>query len=158
MDKKNRMCYNLPKRRCIPVETIRNLMEKHKQLILYTLFGCVTVFSETGAFFICNKIIMMPASLSNVIGWVFGVTAAFLTNKPFVFRSHDWSRKTVLLEMRKFVGCRFGSGLFETIALGICSDIFGLDGFISKLVLSVFVIAFNYFAAQYYVFHAKKQD
>ena len=34
-----------------------------------------------------------------MIAWVVAVAFAYLTNKPFVFKSNDWSRTTVIPEL-----------------------------------------------------------
>ena len=92
------------------------------------------------------------AAASNAVAWVAAVAFAYLTNKPFVFRSHDWSMKTVLPELAKFVGCRVGSGVLETLILMVTVDILGWNGFVWKLVTSVLVVVLNYFASKFLVF------
>ena len=94
----------------------------------------------------------MSATVSNAIAWVVAVTFAYLTNKPFVFRSNDWSMKTVVPELTKFVTCRIGSGLAETLILLVTVDILGWNGNIWKLVTSVLVVILNYVASKLVVF------
>ena len=92
------------------------------------------------------------ASASNVIAWVAAVIFAFLTNKPFVFRSHDWSAKTVARELGGFVGCRIGSGLLDTAILAVTVDMLGWNDIVWKAIASVLVIILNYFASKLLVF------
>ena len=82
---------------------------------------------------------------------------AYLTNKPFVFKSHDWSAKTVLPELAKFVTCRIGSGALETIFLLLTVDILAWNGNWMKLITSVLVVILNYFASKLLVFTKKKE-
>ena len=77
---------------------------------------------------------------------------AYLTNKPFVFRSHDWSLKTVIPELTKFVTCRIGSGLLETGILFLCVDLLAWNGNVWKLITSVLVVILNYIASKLLVF------
>ena len=77
---------------------------------------------------------------------------AYLTNKPFVFRSHDWSAKTVVPELTKFVGCRLASGVMETVILFVTVDLLGWNGNLWKLVTSVLVVILNYLASKLLVF------
>ena len=90
--------------------------------------------------------------MSNAIAWVVAVAFAYLTNKPFVFKSHDWSAKTVIPELTKFVSCRVASGLMETLILLVTVDILHWNGNIWKLVTSVLVVILNYFGSKLLVF------
>ena len=94
--------------------------------------------------------------MSNVAAWVVSVAFAFLTNKPFVFRSHDWSLSTVLPELGKFVGCRLGSGAMETAIIFVTVDLFRWNGNWVKLVVSVLVVIANYAASKWLVFREKQ--
>ena len=84
------------------------------------------------------------------------VVFAFVTNKPFVFQSHDWSMKVVLPELGKFVATRISSGVLETLILFIAVDTLGGDGNIWKLVTQVMVIVVNYVGSKLLVFRKKK--
>ena len=94
----------------------------------------------------------LSAAVSNVIAWVVAVAFAFVTNKPFVFKSHDWSRKTLVPELTKFVGCRIASGAGETLILFFAVDLLGWSGAIWKLITSVLVVVANYIASKLLVF------
>ena len=91
-----------------------------------------------------------------MIAWVAAVAFAFLTNKPFVFKSHDWSAKVVWPELTKFVGCRIGSGILETLFLLVTVDILRWNGNWMKLITSVLVVILNYFGSKFLVFAKKK--
>jgi len=86
---------------------------------------------------------------------VAAVAFAFLTNKPFVFKSHDWSAKVVLPELTKFVGCRVGSGVLETLILFVTVDCLCWNGNWIKLATSILVIVLNYFGSKLLVFQKK---
>ena len=98
------------------------------------------------------NILGLSAALSNAIAWVGAVAFAYLTNKPFVFKSHDWSAKTVVPELTKFVGCRLGSGVMETAIIFVTVDLLSWDGNVMKLVTSVLVVIINYVASKLVVF------
>ena len=80
------------------------------------------------------------------------VAFAYVTNKPFVFKSHDWSMKTVLPELGKFVGCRAASGGLETALVFLTVDVCGWDGNLWKLIISVVVVILNYVSSKLLVF------
>ena len=90
--------------------------------------------------------------MSNEIAWIFAVVFAYLTNKPFVFGSHDWSAKTVIPEFGKFVGGRVASGLMETVIIFLTVDLLHWDGNIMKLVTSVLVVILNYITSKFFAF------
>ena len=90
--------------------------------------------------------------MSNVIAWAAAVAFAYLTNKPFVFRSHDWSMGTVLPELGKFVSCRLASGAMETAIIFLTVDLMQWNGNIWKLFTQILVVIFNYFASKLLVF------
>ena len=87
-----------------------------------------------------------------MIAWVAAVAFAFLTNKPFVFKSHDWSAKTVIPELTKFVSCRIASGAMETLILLLTVDLLGWIGNIWKLITQVLVVVLNYITSKLVVF------
>ena len=97
------------------------------------------------------------ATISNIVAWVCAVVFAFVTNKPFVFQSQDWSRSVLMPEFAKFVGSRIFSGLFETGMLALTVDIFHFHDLAMKLIASVIVIVLNYVASRLLVFRTKKE-
>ena len=103
----------------------------------------------------CYNILGLSAVVSNGIAWVVAVAFAYLTNKPFVFRSNDWSAKTVIPELSKFVGCRVGSGLAESVILLIAVDMLGWNGNLWKLLTNVLVVILNYIGSKLLVFKNK---
>lgn len=134
------------------LQKIRNLVQKHWDIFSYLLFGGLTTVVNYMVYLPCYNWLQLSAAVSNAIAWVAAVAFAYLTNKPFVFKSHDWSAKTVLPELTKFVGCRIGSGLLETAILFLCVDMLNWNGNVWKLVTSVLVVVLNYVASKLLVF------
>ena len=134
---------------------LKQLLEKYYDLITYLVFGVLTTLVNYLVYYPCLNLLHLSASVSNVIAWVFAVAFAFLTNKPFVFRSHDWSLETVLPELTKFVGCRVGSGALETAILFVTVDVLCWNGNLWKIVTSVLVVVINYVASKLLVFRKR---
>lgn len=134
------------------IEKIRALIKKHWDVLVYLFFGGLTTAVNYVVYLPCHNLLNLSASVSNVIAWVVAVAFAFVTNKPFVFRSHDWSAKTVVPELVKFVGCRIGSGLLETAILFLAVDLIHWNGNLWKLITSVLVVILNYFGSKLLVF------
>lgn len=139
------------------IDKIRHLIHKHWDILSYLFFGGLTTLVNYLVYIPCHNWLDWSATASNVVAWVAAVAFAFLTNKPFVFKSHDWSKKTVISELTKFVGCRVGSGVLETAFLLVTVDILCWNGNYMKLITSVLVVILNYFASKLLVFAKKKQ-
>lgn len=137
------------------LQKILKLIKKHYDILSYLFFGVLTTVVNYAVYLPCYNLFHLSASLSNVIAWVVAVAFAYLTNKPFVFKSNDWSWKTVGPELVKFVGCRIGSGLVETAIIFVTVDLLRWNGNIWKLVTSVLVVILNYVASKVLVFRKK---
>lgn len=134
------------------VQKIKNLVQKHWDILSYLFFGGLTTVVNYLVYLPCYNLLNLSAAASNAIAWAVAVAFAYLTNKPFVFRSHDWSLKTVVPELTKFVTCRIGSGLLETGILFLCVDLLAWNGNVWKLITSVLVVILNYIASKLLVF------
>lgn len=134
------------------MKKIWELMKKHREVLVYLVFGVLTTVVNYLVYLPCYNLLKIPASVSNVISWACAVIFAYLTNKPFVFRSMDWSMKTVVPEFLKFVGCRVASGALETGILLLTVDVLHQDGNLWKLATSVLVVAANYVGSKLLVF------
>ena len=130
----------------------RVLLEKYWDILAYLFFGVLTTAVNYLVYLPCFNLLEMSATVSNVIAWVVAVAFAYLTNKPWVFKSHDWSRQTVIPELTKFVGCRVGSGALETGIIFLTVDMLGFNGNVMKLVTSVLVVVLNYIGSKLLVF------
>ena len=135
---------------------IKALILRYYDVLAYLFFGGLTTVVNYLVYLPCYNWLQISAGVSNMIAWVVAVAFAFLTNKPFVFKSHDWSAKVVMPELTKFVGCRVGSGLLETLILFVAVDCLRWNGNWVKLVTSVLVIVLNYFGSKLLVFQKKK--
>ena len=137
------------------VQKIRALLEKYWDVITYLVFGVLTTVVNYLVYLPVYNLLGISAAVSNAIAWVAAVAFAYLTNKPFVFKSRDWSMETVLPELSKFVGCRVASGAMETAIIFVTVDLLHWNGNIWKLVTSVLVVILNYFGSKLLVFKKK---
>ena len=131
---------------------IKALASRYRDIIVYLVFGVLTTVVNYIIYLPCYNALGLSGSASNAIAWVGAVAFAYVTNKPFVFRSHDWSAKTVLPELTKFLGCRLGSGVLETAIIFLTVDLMAWNGNIMKIVTSVLVVLLNYIGSKLLVF------
>ena len=137
------------------MKRIYKLVTKHWDIVSYLFFGGLTTLVNFLVYFPLFNWMHISAAISNGIAWLFAVAFAYLTNKPFVFKSKDWSRKTVVPELTKFVGCRIGSGFLETLIILITVDWLSWNGNIMKIIVSILVVILNYIGSKWIVFTKK---
>lgn len=136
-------------------QTLKPLLNKYWDVITYLFFGVLTTAVNYLVYLPVYNLLGLSAAVSNAIAWVVAVAFAFLTNKPFVFKSHDWSAQTVVPELTKFVSCRVASGVMETLILLLTVDMLHWNGNVWKLLTSVLVVILNYFGSKLLVFKKK---
>lgn len=134
------------------IRKVKKLIEKYWDIVSYLFFGVCTTIVNYLIYIPCYNLLGLSASVSNMLAWVVAVAFAYLTNKPFVFKSNDWSAATVIPELTRFVGCRIGSGAAETLILFLAVDLFGWNGNIWKLLTQVMVVVLNYIGSKLLVF------
>lgn len=137
------------------MEKLHRLIVKYEAVLSYLFFGGLTTLVNFLIYFPLYNWLHFSGAISNVLAWMVAVVFAYLTNKPFVFKSHDWSRKTLIPEFTKFVACRVGSGLLETVSIFLFVDLLLWNGNWVKVVVSVLVVVLNYISSRWLVF--KKQ-
>ena len=137
------------------MEKLKTFVQKHWEILSYLFFGGLTTLVNLAVYLPLYNWLHISATLSNVIAWVVAVAFAFVTNKPFVFGSHDWSAKVVLPELTKFVGCRVGSGFAETAIIFVTVELMNWNGNLWKILTSVFVVILNYIGSKLLVFKKK---
>ena len=137
------------------IQKLRSLIEKYWDILTYLVFGVLTTVVNYAVYLPVYNFCGISAAVSNIIAWVVAVIFAFLTNKPFVFHSHDWSAKIVVPELTKFVSCRIASGVLETVILFLAVDCMAWNGNLWKLLTQVLVIIINYVGSKLLVFRNK---
>lgn len=132
---------------------IWELIKQYRDILLYLFFGVLTTAVNYIVYLPCYNMLHLSAAISNIIAWGFAVVFAYLTNKPFVFRSRDWSAKTVVPEFSRFVCGRIASGTMETGIIFVTVDLLCWNGNIMKLITSVLVVIINYIISKLIVFN-----
>lgn len=134
------------------MDKLRAFTKKHRDILVYLFFGVLTTATNYAVYLPLYNLLGFSAAVSNMIAWAAAVTFAYLTNKPFVFRSNDWSAKTVVPEVTKFVGSRAFSGALETAIIFVTVDCLLWNGNVMKFVTAVLVVILNYIAGKRLVF------
>lgn len=141
---------------------IKTLLKKYREIIMYVIIGgCTTVVN----WIVTAAVSGMGAGItaSNAAAWVAAVIFAFFTNKLLVFESRDLDKKTVIKEAVSFLGARAVSGAIEVFVpellynAGLDGSLFGIEGGIAKLSVSVAVIVLNYLFSKLFIFIKPKK-
>ena len=80
------------------MKRIKELIAKYYYIISYLFFGGLTTVVNYMVYIPCNKWLNLSAALSTTLAWIVAVIFAYVTNKPFVYKSLDWSPKVVFPE------------------------------------------------------------
>lgn len=131
------------------------LLKKYRGMISYLFFGALTTLVNVVCYHVLYNVLGIGNDPSTVIAWMAAVVFAFLTNKPFVFESHDWSWSVLWPEVRSFLSCRIGTGVLEFVLMHILVVRLGLNGLVMKLLVNILVIILNYVGSKFLVFRKK---
>jgi len=146
---------------------ICDLYHKYREAIDYLFWGGMTTVISWGSYSLF--VLLLGSSLeetatvfwANILSWVCAVLFAFVTNKLWVFNSKSWSSSVLFPELTKFLSSRIATGVFEMIAvpalvaIGLNQTIFGIEGMVSKVLVSVVVVILNYILSKLFVFKNK---
>ena len=136
---------------------ICKIYHTYKEAIDYLFWGGMTTVVSWGSY---SAFVLLGAGVfwGNVLSWICAVLFAFVTNKLWVFQSKSWAGNVMLPELGKFLSSRVATGVFEMaavpalVALGLNQTIFGIEGMVSKVLVSVVVVILNYILSKLFVF------
>jgi len=142
--------------------SIRDLIHKifygaHGEAMRYLFFGVLNVI-VTWAAYAGLVLAGIDPNISNGASWVIGVIFAFVVNKFYVFNSRSVKAKTIGREFASFTGARIFTGIICIIGfpilrdMGLDQSLFGVEGFVAKIVVSALEVVLNYFFSKYLIF------
>lgn len=149
---------------------IKKLWEKYREIIMYLVFGVLTTVVSWATYALFTKIIpeislfgitVSVVTTSNVLSWICAVLFAYVTNKIWVFNSCSWQPSAVAKELGLFISSRLATGVIEWVGvpllvhIGVNQTIFGVEGMLSKVLVSVIVVILNYVFSKLIVFKNK---
>lgn len=121
-------------------------------LILYIVFGVLTVAVNTAAYYFLRKVFSIV--VSSLLAWFVAVVFAYATNHYFVFKSKAFDAKAVTLEFLFFLLARIFSEAVELILLPAMLSIpfFAHYEVFVKIIVNFIVVVINYIASKYFIF------
>lgn len=140
---------------------IEEFCEKHKEGILYVLFGGFTVLVSWGTYslFVLAGI---DLNFSNWLSIACSLVFAFVVNKWMVFKSHSLERSVLAKEIVSFFSLRAVTLIFRVVGFdllirfGMVQSILGIDGAVALFIVTIIEIVLNYLISKFIVFRKKK--
>ncbi len=147
---------------------MKELYRKHKEIILYAIFGGATTAVNFIVTFALQKIFGLSGegiefTVTNSIAWACAVTFAYITSHLYVFENKAHGVKGISLEALKFLGSRVFTGIIEMlmptglVAIGVTGSFLTFEGFWAKAITGVVVIVLNYVLSKLFVFRKDRQ-
>lgn len=139
------------------MEKLKQLLQKHQEILLYALFGCLTTIVSVGSFLLFDKVLHIHELVANVLSWVLAVGVAYGTNRRWVFHSkttgHDF-----WIETFAFYGGRLMTlGLEEGLLL-IFATWLMFDSLLVKVATQILVLTGNYILSKFLIFRKKTAE
>ena len=122
-----------------------------KVYIHYLVFGFITTLISIVSFYILLEI-GMDYKLANIISFILAILFAYITNKHYVFEKKSETLKELVKEAIHFSMVRTGSFFFEFTALVVCVSYLDFNKIISKTVITIIVIVFNFLISRFFIF------
>lgn len=150
---------------------IKKLWDKFREIIMYLIFGVLATVVSWGTYALFTMIVptftfwgitVDLTTTSNVLSWICAFLFAFFSNKLWVFESKSWKPSVAIKEFWMFFTSRFITGIIEwfglplLIAIGLNQPIFGIEGMLAKVLVSVIVVILNYVFSKLFIFKNKK--
>lgn len=140
------------------MEKLRALCRKYRELIAYVIVGGLTTVVSMALYYGSTWTFLdgsdaLQVQIANVISWVGAVAFAYVTNRVFVFQSHNTA---VFREIVSFVSSRVLTLLLDMGCMWLLVTAIGVDHRIAKLVSMVLVTVGNYVISKLLVFKKEK--
>ena len=137
------------------IEKIKALCLKHREVLLYLIFGGLTTLVSMLSFWLAYNVLGIHELIANVVSWICAVTFAYLTNARWVFESQAVTGQERLREAVSFYTGRLATLGLEELLILVFATWLGFNGLLVKLVAQVVVVILNYVISKLFVFKKK---
>jgi putative flippase GtrA len=133
-------------------KTVNNIFSgKLKHLSRFSVVGVANTAVDFLAFTLCQQIIGIGYTLSQVIGYSCGVLNSFIFNKRWTFKDNN-SNKNVLYEMVQFIAVNAVSLLITIYAMKFLIKGMNLNLYAAKILVTLLAQVTNFFGYKLWVF------
>ena len=121
---------------------------KYKELILYGIFGVLTVIVNIISFKLLS-ILNIPLLYANTIAFFIAVVFAYYTNTKFVFNDKFTKENFI-----SFMSMRISTLFIDNIGLYYLVSI-SVDELIAKSIINIIIILINYICSKFIIYKKK---
>ena len=136
------------------IRQFKEFYQKHKEPILYVIFGGLTTLVDWWISFALYAI-NLNVHLSDVIAWCAAVLFAFITNRSFVFQSKRRGLGKIAREMTAFASGRVLTLVMQELIVFAFVDCLDWNKYAIKIAAAVLVVIANFFLSKFWVFRKK---
>ena len=136
--------------------TLLAAYQKHREIVLYGVVGIATTILNIGLFYVLVHLAGMDYKWGNLITLIVVKAAAFFGNKWIVFQSVTKNWSEFFLELWRYTLSRALTTALEFAGLVLLVELLHADDMISKIIVTIAVIASNYFFGKFFVFRKKR--
>ena len=141
------------------MKNVVKIYYKYQEVINYLIIGLFTTFVSLITYYISVSTLLDPNNaielqLANVFSWICSIIFAYLTNRIFVFKSTNKSKRK---EFISFVFSRIATLLLDMTIMFLLVTCLQINDKLSKLIVQVIVIVLNYVLSKCFVFKKIKE-
>ena len=140
------------------IKNFKSFLKKYEHLIAYLFFGILTTLINLVSFWLFSKFTNIETIPATVISWFIAVAFAFITNKIWVFKSTNKTKKETTKEIINFLIARLVTLLSEVLIMWFMVDFLHQDKIIWKLLCNIVTVILNYVFSKLFVFKMKQHE
>lgn len=154
------------------MEQLKYWIQQYREIISYLFWGVMTTVVSWASYSVFALVfkgqvsmvrllgmeMSMVVLMANILSWIFAIVFAFVVNKLWVFQSKSWKKSVWIPELWKFLSARVVTGILEIVVvpllvgMGLNQTIFGVEGIVAKVLVSVGVVLLNYVFSKLFIF------
>lgn len=132
---------------------LQALFTKYREIVMYLAFGILTTLISLITYFLCTTLFLdvdngVQLQIANVVSWIVSVLFAYVTNRKYVFQSHN----AVTKEIAKYYLSRIGTLIIDMLLMYVLVTVNGIGDKVAKIIVQAVVIAANYVFGKMLVF------
>ncbi len=129
---------------------------KHKEKLLYLLFGGLTTVVSLVTFWFVDRVVMANEHVANTASWILAVLFAFVTNRIWVFNAKTSGKTAFFRQLLGFYGGRLLTFGIEELLLLVFITWLQFDSMLVKIAAQIVVLILNYIVSKVFVFRKQQ--
>lgn len=131
---------------------IAGLLKKHKEIILYLVFGGLTTLVNYTTYLVFSRLLGCSVVVSTILSWFVAVLFAYITNKIWVFESTGIETEALFKEAASFFTARAFSGVLDLGIMALFVDVLHFNDLVIKILSNIVVVIINYVLSKCWIF------